>query len=58
MDVLKERLRRHVAVLAGEIHPGRRQLPVQGGSVVDVLAARFEGLPPWEAWREVRLPPV
>ena len=36
-------------------HPSRKHLSAKVRSFVDFLAERFEGIPCWETWREVKL---
>jgi len=38
------------------VYPSRRHLSTKVRTFVDFLAERFEGLPAWETWRELRLP--
>jgi DNA-binding transcriptional LysR family regulator len=36
------------------VYPSRQHLSAKVRTFVDLLAERFAGLPPWEAWRELR----
>jgi DNA-binding transcriptional LysR family regulator len=38
------------------VYPSRQHLSAKVRTFVDFLADRFEGLPSWENWRELRLP--